>query len=123
MAPDAFRLHLVWKAHRLSVLRFEVSPICSVDAGLLALGHVHGVNTAPTSSDPSDLQLAKELMFTCYSMYLHVPAGLAPELVFFNAHDGSQEHYAQHKGSVGGGEFSVKPQVTHRPFTHSQIHT
>ena len=45
--------------------------------GMLALG-AHG----ETYDD--DLQLAKELMHTCYSMYADMPTGLAPEIAEFH---------------------------------------
>lgn len=31
----------------------------------------------------SDLELAENLMHTCYEMYRQTPTGLAPEIVFF----------------------------------------
>lgn len=37
-------------------------------AGLLALGHHHGVDTA-TKGEPGDLEIAEDLMRTCYEMY------------------------------------------------------
>ena len=78
-------------------------------AGLLALGHMHGVNTG-RSGEPDDLAIAKDLMRTCYEMYARTPTGLAPEIVYFVERDGS-EFPKQHEHDVGGGDFTVKPQV------------
>ena len=78
-------------------------------AGLLALGHLHGVNTG-NSGEPDDLAIAKDLTRTCYEMYARTPAGLAPEIVHFVQRDGS-EFPKQHELDVGGGDFTVKPQV------------
>lgn len=78
-------------------------------AGLLALGHMHGVNTGK-SGEPDDLAIAKDLMQTCYEMYARTPSGLAPEIAFFAERDGS-EFPKQHEHDVGGGDFTVKPQV------------
>ena len=45
--------------------------------GTLALGYLNGM--------PSDhLELAKELMQTCYEMYKRMPTKLSPEIVYFN---------------------------------------
>ncbi|KAM9858344.1 mannosidase, alpha, class 1B, member 1b [Aulostomus maculatus] len=50
--------------------------------GTLALGAHHGL--------PADhMILAKELMQTCYQMYVHMETGLSPEIVHFNMHQGS----------------------------------
>jgi len=43
----------------------------------LALGVLHGL-------DRSHLQLAEELMRTCYEMYRAMPTGLSPEVAVFN---------------------------------------
>ena len=45
-------------------------------AGLLALGHLHGVATKTKPSQPDDLALAKDLMRTCYELYRR--AGVTP---------------------------------------------
>lgn len=45
--------------------------------GMLALG-AHG------DSYEDDMQLARELMSTCYQMYAHSPSGLAPEIAEFS---------------------------------------
>ena len=81
-----------------------------VAAGLLALGHMHGVNTGK-SGQPDDLAIARELMRTCYEMYARTPTGLAPEIVHFVQRDGGSEFPKQHEHDVGGGDFTVTPQV------------
>lgn len=35
------------------------------------------------------MDLAKELMQTCYQMYAQMETGLSPEIVHFNMHQGS----------------------------------
>uniref|UniRef100_A0AAQ5YIL1 alpha-1,2-Mannosidase n=1 Tax=Amphiprion ocellaris TaxID=80972 RepID=A0AAQ5YIL1_AMPOC len=50
--------------------------------GTLALGAHNGL--------PADhMDLAKELMETCYQMYIQMETGLSPEIVHFNMHQGS----------------------------------
>ncbi|XP_041718241.2 endoplasmic reticulum mannosyl-oligosaccharide 1,2-alpha-mannosidase-like isoform X2 [Coregonus clupeaformis] len=50
--------------------------------GTLALGAYHGL--------PADhMELAKQLMETCYQMYAQMETGLSPEIVHFNMHEGS----------------------------------
>lgn len=50
--------------------------------GTLALGAYNGL--------PSDhMDLAKQLMETCYQMYAQMETGLSPEIVHFNMHEGS----------------------------------
>ncbi|XP_056274346.1 mannosidase, alpha, class 1B, member 1b [Pseudoliparis swirei] len=50
--------------------------------GTLALGAHHGL--------PADhMDLAQQLMETCYQMYLQMETGLSPEIVHFNMHQGS----------------------------------
>ncbi|XP_030581445.1 mannosidase, alpha, class 1B, member 1b isoform X2 [Archocentrus centrarchus] len=50
--------------------------------GTLALGAYNGL--------PSDhMDLAKQLMETCYQMYTQMETGLSPEIVHFNMHQGS----------------------------------
>ncbi|XP_062310203.1 mannosidase, alpha, class 1B, member 1b [Osmerus eperlanus] len=50
--------------------------------GTLALGAHHGL--------PADhMELAKQLMETCYQMYAQMETGLSPEIVHFNMHQGS----------------------------------
>jgi endoplasmic reticulum Man9GlcNAc2 1,2-alpha-mannosidase len=45
--------------------------------GVLALGSHNGLDSA-------DLELAKELTYTCWQMYEVTPTGLAPEITHFN---------------------------------------
>ncbi len=45
--------------------------------GLLALGTLHGLPL-------QHLQLAEELLYTCWQMYERMPTGLSPEIVYFN---------------------------------------
>ncbi|XP_028270044.1 mannosidase, alpha, class 1B, member 1b isoform X2 [Parambassis ranga] len=50
--------------------------------GTLALGAHNGL--------PADhMDLAKQLMETCYQMYVQMETGLSPEIVHFNMHEGS----------------------------------
>lgn len=50
--------------------------------GTLALGAHNGL--------PADhIDLAKQLMETCYQMYVQMETGLSPEIVHFNMHQGS----------------------------------
>lgn len=50
--------------------------------GTLALGAHNGL-------PPEHMDLAKELMETCYQMYAQMETGLSPEIVYFNTHQGS----------------------------------
>lgn len=87
--------------------------------GVLALGHFHGVNTGG-QYEPNDLEIAEELMQTCYEMYRRIPTGLSPEIVFFTQHDKGDDYPKQHHMDVGGGDFMVKQQDSHnllRPET------
>ena len=52
--------------------------------GTLALGHAHGLPA-------SHLELAEKLAATCNEMYVRMATGLAPEIVFFNTHEGATE--------------------------------
>ena len=63
--------------------------------GLLALGAHNGL-------PESHMQLAYELMYTCYQMYDQMPTGLSAEIVQFNRRPG-----------IGGKDISVKVKVTH----------
>jgi hypothetical protein len=45
--------------------------------GTLALGVYHGLNR-------SHLEVARQLMRTCYEMYNAMPTGLSPEVAVFN---------------------------------------
>lgn len=52
--------------------------------GVLALGAHNGL--------PADhMDLAKQLMKTCYQMYVQMETGLSPEIVHFNTHEGSSQ--------------------------------
>ena len=83
--------------------------LCALRAGLLALGHLHGVSTA-RPREQSDLDLAKDLMATCNELYRRTPAGLAPEIAFFTPRAGD-DFPKRHAGDVGGGDFTIKPQA------------
>ena len=78
-------------------------------AGLLALGHHHGVNTA-AEGEPDDLEVAEDLMRTCYEMYRRTPTGLAPEIAFFKS-SAAHAHLPSVQNNAGGGDFIVKPHV------------
>ncbi|XP_066509689.1 endoplasmic reticulum mannosyl-oligosaccharide 1,2-alpha-mannosidase-like isoform X2 [Hoplias malabaricus] len=52
--------------------------------GTLALGAHHGL-------DAEHMELAKQLMETCYQMYAQMETGLAPEIVHFNTQMGSAQ--------------------------------
>ncbi|BDA50577.1 probable endoplasmic reticulum mannosyl-oligosaccharide 1,2-alpha-mannosidase at C-terminar half [Coccomyxa sp. Obi] len=91
--------------------------------GLLALGHLHGVNTG-AAGEEDDLAIARQLMRTCYEMYARTPTGLAPEIVHFTVHNGDNDFPKQHAHDVGGGDFIVKPQDAHnllRPETMESL--
>lgn len=49
--------------------------------GTLALGVFHGL-------PDEHLQLAKELLYTCWQMYERMRTGLSPEIVYFNQNPG-----------------------------------
>ncbi|XP_051981654.1 mannosidase, alpha, class 1B, member 1b [Xyrauchen texanus] len=52
--------------------------------GTLALGTHHGL--------PADhMELAQQLMETCYQMYAQMETGLSPEIAHFNMHEGSTQ--------------------------------
>eukprot|EP00128_Syssomonas_multiformis_P004642 Colp12_sorted_trinity150504_noHs@26008 len=71
--------------------------------GTLALGHHHGVGHRE-----GHLDLARELMYTCYQLYKAFPSGLAPEIMYFNG------------DSSVGVDMGVAPADTHnllRPET------
>ncbi|KAK9829091.1 hypothetical protein WJX72_003851 [[Myrmecia] bisecta] len=90
--------------------------------GLLALGHLHGINSGH-ESELDDLSVAKLLMLTCYEMYRRVPSGLAPEIAFFKPASGS-DYPKHHSDDVGGGNFVIKPQDAHsllRPETMESL--
>lgn len=50
--------------------------------GTLALGAYNGLPT-------DHMDLAKQMMETCYQMYVKMETGLSPEIVHFNMHQGS----------------------------------
>jgi Glycosyl hydrolase family 47 len=86
------------------------------NAGLFALGHMHGVNTS-LPGEMDDLQVAQALMHTCYQMYQRTPTGLAPEIVFFRQLGQSQADFPkQHSPDVGGADFYIKHQVILPPY-------
>ena len=76
-----------------------------------ALGHLHGVSTGG-QDEPNDLEVARQLMLTCYEMYRQIPTGLSPEIVFFTQHDRGDDYPKLHHMDVGGGEFMAKQQVS-----------
>lgn len=47
----------------------------TLPVGLLALGQCHGIDSG-TQNNPSDLEVAQDLMLTCYEMCPRIPAGL-----------------------------------------------
>ena len=53
-------------------------------AGNLALGYHNGL-------DKSHLKLGKELMETCYQMYVRMATGLSPEIAYFNTDGGERD--------------------------------
>ena len=64
--------------------------------GTLALGVFHGL-------DRTHLEMAKDLMRTCYQMYELMPTGLSPELAVFNMRpDGKRDIDTQvsHSSSI-----------------------
>lgn len=61
--------------------------------GTLALGAYNGL--------PADhMDLAKQLMETCYQMYIQMETGLSPEIVHFNMHQGSTRDIEVKVGTV-----------------------
>lgn len=76
------------------------------------MGHLHGVETGEAGELP-EIELAEALMLTCYEMYRRVPAGLSPEIAFFTHHEEGNDYPKQHMADVGGGDFYVKPAVSH----------
>lgn len=65
----------------LFMFSFQDHLVCFLP-GTLALGVYNGL-----PADHKDL--AKELMETCYQMYVQMETGLSPEIVHFNMHQGS----------------------------------
>ena len=114
--PDAI-CHSVTATPRLHYCYVTITQLhtyCASEpyvAGILALGHLHGVNTGG-QDESNDLEIARQLMLTCYEMYRRIPTGLSPEIVFFTQHDRGDDYPKQHHMDVGGGEFMVKQQVS-----------
>ena len=92
---------------------FHVKMLNPLYVGLLALGHLHGLNSAHPG-EPNDLAIAEDLMRTCYEMYRRTPTGLAPELAFFETSEAGHSHSVQITAeNSGGGDFIIKPNVSH----------
>jgi len=127
--------------------------------GVLALGDFYNIstriihdtengntNTTAFSAyyDATDLEIAEQLVETCYQMYRRTPTGLASEIVYFSENDsdtttniegttsaistttpsqsGSAEgiYPGAHASDIGGGEFLIKEDDAHnllRPET------
>ncbi len=83
-------------------------------AGLLALGHHHGVETAQ-EGEPGDLKVAEDLMRTCYEMYRRTQTGLAPEIAFFKSREATHGH-PQVDETAGSGDFVIKRNVSDRHY-------
>ena len=65
-----------------SLFSFSQDHLVCFLPGTLALGAHNGL--------PAEhMDLAKELMETCYQMYTQMETGLSPEIVQFNMHQGS----------------------------------
>lgn len=60
----------------------------------------------------SDLEVAEELVATCYQLYARMPAGLAPEIAFFRVVPGHFDFPKAHPPDAGGADLYVKSQVT-----------
>ncbi|CAM9931533.1 unnamed protein product, partial [Hapterophycus canaliculatus] len=71
--------------------------------GTLALGYLQG---AAGREDEKHLNLARELMETCFQMYQRTETGLAPEIVHFNTRDSFAD-----KG--GDGDMVIKRRDRH----------
>ena len=127
--------------------------------GVLALGDFYNISTriihkseredTNTTAfsiyhDATDLEIAEQLIETCYQMYRRTPTGLASEIVFFSENDSdattntegtttttstttaSQSGLAEgiypgaHASDIGGGDFMIKEDDAHnllRPET------
>ena len=68
---------------------------------ILALGAHNGLPS-------SHMELAEEVLYTCWQMYERMPTGLSPEIVYFNQNPG-----------VGGEDIIVK--VPLKYYTHHYI--
>lgn len=85
-------------AERPSGLKRDISPkmdhlVCFMP-GTIALATTGGVPLSQAKAQPNwgsdqeeDMNLAEELMKTCWGMYRSTPTGLAGEITFFNLHD------------------------------------
>ncbi|EWC43921.1 hypothetical protein DRE_01273 [Drechslerella stenobrocha 248] len=88
--------------------------VCFMPGNIL-LGATNGTTVAEARKSPAwgpreeeDLNLARELMYSCYQMYNTTVTGLAPEIVFFNTDENTKE------------DILIKPQDAHnlqRPET------
>lgn len=98
--------------------------------GVLALGDLYNISTRIVSNsgneeinakttffnshDATDLEIAEQLIETCYQIYRRTPTGLAPEIVFFN------ENTSDTTTNTDGGDFMIKENDAHnllRPET------
>eukprot|EP01010_Urceolus_cornutus_P003473 NODE_48_length_2735_cov_382.878258_g42_i0.p1 GENE.NODE_48_length_2735_cov_382.878258_g42_i0~~NODE_48_length_2735_cov_382.878258_g42_i0.p1 ORF type:complete len:666 (+),score=113.29 NODE_48_length_2735_cov_382.878258_g42_i0:281-2278(+) len=80
--------------------------------GLLALGHIHGIETGRGEFEHSlpDLALAERLMSGCYAMYTMVPTGLSPDSVDFVWRPAGMQTAQQNE--TGGGHFTFRTSGT-----------
>lgn len=70
-------------AHVALSFFFQDHLVCFLP-GTLALGAHYGL--------PADhMELAKQLIETCYQMYAQMETGLSPEIAHFNMHEGSPQ--------------------------------
>ncbi len=73
--------------------------------GSLALGAHNGL-------DPDHLELGKRLTETCFQMYIRMPTGLSPEIVYFNQAEGGKEDIIvkvnYQAGGGGKGDIIIK---------------
>lgn len=127
--PDGLSGHLSPKMDHL---------VCFLP-GTIALGATEGLSLAEAKKSPSwtqkqeeEMQLAKELMKTCWGMYKATPTGLAPEITYFDvdspprtAADGLLTANVDFKATSGPKsswkeDYIIKPQDSHnlqRPET------
>ncbi|CAL8106969.1 unnamed protein product [Orchesella dallaii] len=68
------------------VLRPKMDHLVCYLPGTLALGVLHGL-------PQWHLDLAKELLYTCYLTYKRQPTGLSPEITFFNTEDSAKQDF------------------------------
>lgn len=127
--PDGLSSHLSPKMDHL---------VCFLP-GTIALGATEGLSLTEAKKSPSwtqkqeeEMQLAKELMKTCWGMYKATPTGLAPEITYFDvdsppktAADGLLTANVDFKATSGPTsswkeDYIIKPQDSHnlqRPET------